>query len=55
MRSITKKTLKEVNQLIKKYTKELTKDLTIGQLINMNHLQLNIEAIKLAQTEFNKK
>ena len=43
--------MKTFRSLIKKYTEELTKDLSMRKLTNLNHLDLNKEAIKLAQKE----
>jgi len=37
--------------LIEKYTKELTKDLSIEKIASLNHFDLNKQAIKLAQEE----
>lgn len=54
MKEITKRTLKEFNQLIEKYVKALKKRATTKQLINIDHLHLRTEAIRLAQIEFNK-
>lgn len=53
MKKITKKTLKEFNQLIEKYTKAFKKGATANQLINIDHLHLRTEAVRLAQIEFN--
>lgn len=44
-------TSKEFGELIRKYTNKLTEGLSPRKIASMDHMDLNKEAIKLAQEE----